>query len=456
MGLFSKIKDILFEDDGEEATAENMPVFTNEDNKVEKKEDSFETTSFVDDDDEPLRVATGSRFKNDKRDIELGDVELDGNNEVVPKEKEEESITKLEDSSPILPFDEDEFDRMNSRNYRPVEKAPEKSVRDAYQERENLFRNVDARKANNNFSSTDAPRERYESVTSTSVVKEDRKFKPSPVISPVYGILDKNYKKEEIVDRVGGLKREKKVKPKEEVKEEVKIEKINIEEEKDFPILKEDLAKEQTNKEEIVKEEPISVDLDSVRKKAFGSIDSLLETALEEVKNSNKKEEVHEEPVKEVPAEKVPVEEIHEEVVPEKVHEEIKEDKPLDIPEVVEEEPILDREEKKEEVNEGVVDDVVVDTSNDKMIEDLLDEKPTVEPPNDDVSDLILQDIDEDHNKDKTLDDLEKTSTLKILDDIEKELNDIEPVAKKDNLENTLESDLFNLIDSMYEKGEDE
>ena len=53
------------------------------------------------------------------------------------------------------------------------------------------------------------------------------------------------------------------------------------------------------------------------------------------------------------------------------------------------------------------------------------------------------------------LDEVEKTSTLKILDDIEKELNDIEPVAKKDNLDNTLESDLFNLIDSMYEKGEE-
>ena len=37
-------------------------------------------------------------------------------------------------------------------------------------------------------------------------------------------------------------------------------------------------------KEEIVKEEPIKVDLDSVRKKAYGSIDNLLEEALEEVK----------------------------------------------------------------------------------------------------------------------------------------------------------------------------
>jgi hypothetical protein len=30
---------------------------------------------------------------------------------------------------------------------------------------------------------------------------ENRVFKPSPVISPIYGILDKNYKKEEIIER---------------------------------------------------------------------------------------------------------------------------------------------------------------------------------------------------------------------------------------------------------------
>ena len=74
---------------------------------------------------------------------------------------------------------------------------------------------------------------------------------------------------------------------------------------------------------------------------------------------------------------------------------------------------------------------------------------------------------------------MEKTSTLQILDDIEKELNSIKPITKnreeeeeieqeeipepapkteKEKLESndTLENDLFNLIDSMYEEGEEE
>ena len=67
----------------------------------------------------------------------------------------------------------------------------------------------------------------------------------------------------------------------------------------------------------------------------------------------------------------------------------------------------------------------------------------------------------------KILDDLEKTSTLQILDDIEKELNSIKPINKDISVDidddelttnntDTLEKDLFNLIDSMYVEGEEE
>ncbi len=427
MGLFSKIKDILFEDEGEEASTDSMPVFTKEDS-VANKDSEKETISFDDDEDEPLRVTTGSRFRNDKRDLDLDDTDLfSDEDKSEKKDVEEENIelpmAKMEDSSPILPFDEDEFDRLNARVNREIEKAQEKSVRETYQERENLLNNVDARKANNNFSSTDAPRERYDNND-----KGEKKFTPSPVISPVYGILDKNYKKDDIVDRVGGLKREKKVKPKTELPKEVEEVKVEIKKEEkveELPILK----------EEIVHEEPIRVDLDSVRKKAFGSIDNLLEEALEEVNNSNgEKTKIEPEPVE--------VEEVTPVVVEPEVKEAVIEEEKI-------EEPILDRVEEKEEVKEEIHDD------SDKMIEDLLDEGEKKDK--EDVSELILKDIDEEEErKEKELDDLEKTSTLKILDDIEKELNDVEPISKKENLDNTLESDLFNLIDSMYEKGEDE
>lgn len=37
--------------------------------------------------------------------------------------------------------------------------------------------------------------------TKTTVTKESKTFKPSPIISPIYGILDKNYTKEEVVTK---------------------------------------------------------------------------------------------------------------------------------------------------------------------------------------------------------------------------------------------------------------
>ncbi len=89
----------------------------------------------------------------------------------------------------------------------------------------------------------------------------------------------------------------------------------------------------------------------------------------------------------------------------------------------------------------------------------------------DDVVEKVIENKnvdDSQQKKSRMLNELEKTSTLQILDDIEKELNSIKPITAsksidedddmKNRLENndTLENDLFNLIDSMYEEGEEE
>lgn len=44
-------------------------------------------------------------------------------------------------------------------------------------------------------------KEIYGSKLATEEVKEKKVFKPTPIISPVYGVLDKNYHKEDIVSR---------------------------------------------------------------------------------------------------------------------------------------------------------------------------------------------------------------------------------------------------------------
>ena len=107
--------------------------------------------------------------------------------------------------------------------------------------------------------------------------EEKRKFRPTPIISPVYGILDQNYKKEDVIVKKEVLRKdnEKKLEmirkkafgsledeieenldKKKEIKEEPinlskTIEELSIEEEPSLETSKNDLKIENTKKEEI-------------------------------------------------------------------------------------------------------------------------------------------------------------------------------------------------------------
>ena len=77
--------------------------------------------------------------------------------------------------------------------------------------------------------------------------KEEKKsFRPSPIISPVYGILDKNYKKDDVV----------------------------------------------TKKEIRLSSAPKKIDLDSVREKAYGDLTSDISQSMEEVKKKDYEEDI--------------------------------------------------------------------------------------------------------------------------------------------------------------------
>lgn len=88
-----------------------------------------------------------------------------------PRREEEPPVMKVSQPSPVF-FDDKDFATLEQPKPKPKPVTVEKKVeRTAYQ------------------------------------MGKDRKdrhaFKPSPIISPVYGILDKNYKKEDIVTRSG-------------------------------------------------------------------------------------------------------------------------------------------------------------------------------------------------------------------------------------------------------------
>ena len=288
----SKLKNILFEEIEEEEVEKPKKEETIEP-KVSKKEES------VDRFDEPVKKV---KEKNNDDIDKLSDREL----------------FKTDSTFNFPAFDEEEFNKTMPRSSRST------NVLD-YEKRKAETRKHDIRRP-----------ERVE------VDRDKKKFKPSPIISPVYGILDKDYTPDDILPR-------------------------------------------QKNED---KKNNTGLDVDSVRKKAFGTLE-------EDIKETVIEPEVtyYEEP------------------------EEIKAEK---------EEQAL-----KQELEEKV-----------KTIDELLEDSATEEIVVPENNDDNIEEIEEE------LDKLEDDDSLAILDGID----DVEPNPEED----TLENDLFDLIDSMYEKKEDE
>lgn len=223
------------------------------------------------------------------------------------------------------------------------EEIPEKKLEDTFSDRD-LFRNE--RKFNftelddeeevlpsrRNVLNTENKSKPDTTFDAPSVqLEQPRVFKPSPIISPIYGILDKDYKKEEVVSK----------------------------------------------QPEPVKEiETPARDYDSVRRKAYGT----LEDELEDTLNSMNK------------------------ITPETISKEVKK-----------------------------IDDDI----------ETLEEKPTK------IEDIINE-IESTTNSDVSVGELEDKLEIEHFDD-----EDEEEKVDKTMTDSTLEHDLFNLIDSMYDDKEE-
>lgn len=469
MGLFDKIKNILFEEDEFDETMSDIPVYKKKEIKEEKIVASEQHDKEPVVQEELTPVIDNSRFRNVKRDIDLSfedeeeapkvNVEVQQTRDIMSELKRGAEVQREErrQAQPVfvpreeekpLPqrrsvfqsFDVEEFERLNSKT-----NEMENRRREEVQKREQTDKisMSEARLANSNFSSTKPTRKETDPEKYKIDNHQGKKpFRPSPVISPVYGILDKNYTADEIVDKTDGLKREKKdavVRTPDIESKSVKTEEKTIE----------DAFNDYDTKE-------TEISIDSVRNKAYGVHNELTQEIEEVIEEPSILEDDFVDDIEEV------IEEINEEVVPEEMHEIPK----IELP-------------KKDESEEDVRSRFVKDDSYKKETP-LLDEEDEeesyvpeeeYEEENDDVDSYegdSLLDVSEDKvKKSHILDDMEKTSTLQILDDIEKELNSIKNVATADDNDvytlderlernDTLENDLFNLIDSMYDNGEED
>ncbi len=318
MGLMNKLKSILFEEEEVE-----IPVIEKKQEplnrqveaykEMPRKEENVKKSSFYDD-LEPV-IKEEKKLEEQNR-----EVKRDFNTNTASVSERE--IFKAEKTFNFPAFDEKEFESVV-----PKQKPRPTNI----MEHE---RKVEAKKQ-------ESIRE-YKRVAETEN-KDKTKFRPSPIISPVYGILDKNYTPDEITSR---------------------------------------------NTNEMVRK----LDVDSVRKKAFG---------IEETKKQ--------------------------EVI---INEKTEEDKILE-----------EKLEKARTIDELLKDssDEVITIREDKgkeKIEPILEEEEKREVPEE-----IETILDEDEYTNNSKDDKEEKVELKE--------------NKTDDEDDTLESDLFDLIDSMYENRED-
>lgn len=165
MGLFNKLKNVLFEEEVVEVPIEE-PV------KKEPKKEPEE------------------KVLERKRSV----IEQNPKKEEPPKK--EKDTFKAEKTFDFPVFDEEEFDDVKRVSTPPKKEEPKKNSMSI-----NLFDYDKPKmppkkeKVGKKVAAEEIKGRAYEAKEKEF---DARKFKPSPVISPVYGVLDKNYTKEEI------------------------------------------------------------------------------------------------------------------------------------------------------------------------------------------------------------------------------------------------------------------
>ena len=185
MGFIDKLKNVFFEEveEEEEENVEEQPV------KFAKKIDIPKRKERV---IEKKEVSEEDYFKEEKI-VEKPKVEEFVMNEEtydVPKVNEDD-YNKMPMMFEEEDFFDDTFQEEVKEEYKPVTREARMEKRELYQGKKEptYVESVSKTYQNNSYAKS-----YYEN-------KESKGFKPSPIISPIYGVLDKNYRKEEVVSK---------------------------------------------------------------------------------------------------------------------------------------------------------------------------------------------------------------------------------------------------------------
>lgn len=205
MKLFDKIKNILFDDEEEELSVVEEETVEEEKEETKPQKTIFEKVDFEKEKEiEPQPART--EFVDDFE---------------VPKKR----TPKIEETIEIPERDLSKV--QNTFNF-PMEVDERDFIPEELPKKNPNALELEQRKVEI---------EKHVIKKTETVVVRDKPFKASPIISPVYGVMDKNYKKEDIV-----------------VKQKIEV-----------------ISESQQKK----------MDLDKARKKAFGTLEDEIETTLE-------------------------------------------------------------------------------------------------------------------------------------------------------------------------------
>ena len=194
MGLFNKIKGIFIEDVPEDEDYDEEEELEKEVKVAKKIESKEDITPSRRREEKPIRR---EKDEDDKR--ETLDLEIKSNREEVKEKEIEEKIDETKEfDKPVanefkFPFSDDDF-KVEDENKKEekIEPATESPVQNVV-----LYHQTSSITVNDNTKETE-----YHEVFEQNGQREEKHvFQRSPIISPVWGILDKNYKKEEIVSR---------------------------------------------------------------------------------------------------------------------------------------------------------------------------------------------------------------------------------------------------------------
>lgn len=172
MGFLDKLKNVFFE----EEEFEEEEVETKE--KLARKVEVPKKKAPV------VEIKEEKKQELNKEIEEYNMANVPSKEEVKPK-KEEETSNRF-----AMMFEEDDF---------LLDETPRMS-RESFRERSEK-RELYPEKKEESYTESIKKENSYGYTKSYYESKETKTFTPSPIISPIYGILDKNYKKEEVVTR---------------------------------------------------------------------------------------------------------------------------------------------------------------------------------------------------------------------------------------------------------------